>query len=59
MMGLANLDGSFTMTLYMHEEGPVSFANLKPARPWRPSSMSTTSPPCPSCLYLATSSTIR
>ena len=29
MMGLANLDGSFTMTLYMHEEGPVSFANLK------------------------------
>jgi kynurenine 3-monooxygenase len=29
MMGLANLDGSFTMTLYMHEKGPVSFANLQ------------------------------
>jgi hypothetical protein len=29
MMGLANLDGSFTMTLYMHEEGEVSFAAFK------------------------------
>lgn len=29
LMGLSNGDGSFTMTLYMHEKGPVSFANLK------------------------------
>jgi hypothetical protein len=29
LMGLANLDGSFTMTLYMHEKGDVSFEKLK------------------------------
>lgn len=33
LMGLSNLDGSFTMTLYMHEksskEGEVSFDQLK------------------------------
>ena len=29
LMGLANLDGSFTMTLYMPRKGELSFEQLK------------------------------
>ena len=29
LMGLANLDGSFTMTLYLPSDGPVSFSKIK------------------------------
>ena len=29
LMGLANLDGSFTMTLYLPDRGPVSFSKIK------------------------------
>lgn len=29
MMALANLDGSFTVTLYLPQKGPVSFENVK------------------------------